>query len=164
MKYYTIINRRQFEVEILPDGSVMVNGKPHQVDFLALSNALYSVIKDNKSLELVIEEKGADNYEILLGGRLYDGQVLDERAMLLINRRGGLKLDSGELHSPMPGLIVSVVKVGEVVQEGQTLVILESMKMQNELKAPRSGVVTEVAVVSGQTVDKGALLVIVGDA
>jgi len=56
------------------------------------------------------------------------------------------------------------VAVGDVVTEGQTVVILESMKMQNELKAPRSGRVEQVLIAQGQTVEKGALLVTIGDA
>lgn len=164
MKYVTVINGKQFEIEIKGDGSLLVNGTPHEVDFLPLSAALYSIIKDYKSFELAIEESN-NTYQVLMNGRLYDGQVLDERALLLMNRKGGLGLDVGELHSPMPGLIVEVrVAVGDHVQRGQTLVILESMKMQNELKAQRDGVVTTVNVHKGQTVDKNDVLVIVHDA
>lgn len=164
MKYITIINKKQFEIEILSDGRLLVNGVQHEVDFLELRNSLFSVIKDNRSLEIVIDETNPDQYEIMLGGRLYEGQVLDERAMLMINRKGGIKLNSGEVNSPMPGLIVEVrVNVGDSVAEGQTVVILESMKMQNELKAPRTGTVSQIAVNKGQTVEKGALLVVIGD-
>lgn len=165
VKYHTIINRQQFEVEILPDGKLLVNGREHEVDFLALTGQLYSVIRDTRSLEVIIEDKGSEHYEILLGGRMFEGQVLDERSMLMLNRRGGLKLDTGDLQSPMPGLIVQIsVKAGDAVQEGQTLVILESMKMQNELRAPRAGVIKEILIVSGQTVEKGALLISIGEA
>jgi len=164
MKYITIINKKQFEIEIVGEGRLIVNGVLHEVDFLDLTGSLYSIIKDNRSLEIVIDETTQDQYEIMLGGRLYEGQVLDERAMLMINRKGGIKLNSGEVNSPMPGLIVEVrTAVGDTVEEGQTLVILESMKMQNELKSPRTGLVTKIAVNKGQTVEKGALLVVIGD-
>ena len=163
MKYTTIINRQTFEVEILRDGSVLVNGERHEVDWLELGGSLYSIIKDYKSLELAIDEHEG-RYEILLEGRLYEGQVLDQRAMLMLGRKGGLKLDSGEINAPMPGLIVSVlVKAGDAITEGATVVILESMKMQNELKAPRSGVVQSVQCKAGDTVDKNALLLVIGD-
>lgn len=162
MKYVTIINKQQFEVEIQRDGSVLVNGKRHEVDFLGLGNdALYSIIKDNKSVELAIDEEQG-KYEVLLNGRLYEAQVLDQRALLMLNRKGGLKLDSGELHSPMPGLIVDVlVKAGDTVKEGDTVIILESMKMQNELKSPRSGRVQTVNCKAKDTVDKNALLLVI---
>lgn len=163
MKYTTIINGTQYEIEIQKDGSLLVNGKHVSVDFLSLDDRLYSLIKDVKSHELAIDEQDG-TYEILLEGRLYEGQVYDERALLMANRRGGLRLDTGEVHSPMPGLIVEVlVKVGDTVNEGDTVAILESMKMQNELKAPRSGIVQSVNVDDAQTVDKNALLIIIGD-
>jgi len=164
MKYTTIVNNTQFEVEILKDGTVMVNGEPHEVDFLSLQESLYSLIQNNQSVEIAIEEERG-NYELLLGGRLFEAQVLDQRALLMAQRKGGLMAGSGEVHSPMPGLIVDVlVSTGDEVTQGQTVVILESMKMQNELKAPRDGVVGTVSCKAGQTVEKGSLLInITGD-
>jgi biotin carboxyl carrier protein len=161
MKYVTIINNQQFEVEIQRDGSVIVNGKRHEVDWLELPESLYSMIKDNKSIEVAIDDnQGTTN--VLLEGRLYEAQVLDQRAMMMLNRRGGVKVNSGEIHAPMPGLIVDVlVNVGDTVTEGQTVVILESMKMQNELKAPRDGLVQTVVRSKGDTVDKNALLIVI---
>lgn len=159
MKYVAIINNQQFEVEIEKDGTVKINGEQRAVDFLTLGPSLYSVITDTKSVELVIEEEKG-KYEIQMGGRLYEGMVLDERAMLMAQRRGGITVSSGELRSPMPGLIIAVLLTeGERVEAGQTVVILESMKMQNELKATISGVISSVHVQAGQTVDKDAVLV-----
>jgi biotin carboxyl carrier protein len=78
----------------------------------------------------------------------------------MAQRKGGLIAGGGEVNSPMPGLIVEVmVNVGDEVIQGQTVVILESMKMQNELKAPRDGTVQSITCKAGQTVDKGNLLV-----
>ncbi len=166
MKYVTIINNQQFEIEIEKDGSLLVNGEPHSIDFLqlgGLNSSLYSVITDTQSLEIVIEEEG-NLIDVLMLGRLYEAQVLDERAMLMATRKGGLGVDSGEVPSPMPGLIVKVnVEVGQSVTQGETVVILESMKMQNELKAPREGVVQAIHVSDGQTVEKNTLLIVIGD-
>lgn len=163
MKYVTVINGEQFDVEIQRDGTVLINGNRHDVDFLELGNSLYSIIKDNRSLELAIDEE-MNEYEILMDGRLYTGQVLDQRAMLMMSRKGGLKLDTGEVTSPMPGLIIEVlVQEGDTVEEGETVVVLESMKMQNELKAPRAGTVLTVNAVADTNVDKNALLIVVGD-
>jgi biotin carboxyl carrier protein len=161
MKYVTIINDVRFEIDIEADGTLKVNGQPRDVDFLALGPSLYSILMNHRSYEMVIEEReGA--YEVLMQGRLYAGEVLDERAQLLATRRGGLGTESGELSikSPMPGLIVTVpVTEGQAVTKGQTLIILESMKMQNELKAPRDGVVQRISVQAGQTVEQNKLLV-----
>jgi biotin carboxyl carrier protein len=81
---------------------------------------------------------------------------------MMAQRRGGLSTGSGEIHSPMPGLIVAIpVEVGQEVAAGQTVVILESMKMQNELKAPIAGVVETVNCHPKQTVEKNALLMVI---
>ncbi len=161
MKYVTTINDTRFEIEIEKDGRLTVNGEPREVDFLALGPSLYSILMEHKSYEVVIEEREG-SYELLMQGRLYTGDVLDERALLLASRRGELGVESGELSikAPMPGLIVAIsVAEGQEVTKGQTVVILESMKMQNELKAPRDGVVQRISVQAGQTVEHNKLLI-----
>lgn len=161
MKYVTIINNQQYEIEVDKDGGVTVNGEPRHVDFRALDDSLYSIITDNQSLQVVIDEQQG-RYSVMLRGRMFEGQVLDERAMLLLSRKGGFASASGEVRSPMPGLIVSVpISVGQSVTQGQTVVILESMKMQNELKSPIDGVVQSIEVEAGATVDKDALLTVI---
>lgn len=161
MKYITTINDKKFEVDIRNDGSVWVDGKRREVDFLALGPTLYSIIMDTAQHEIVVEGE-EDDVEVLLNGRLYTGSVLDERTQLMLSRRGGNQADSGEvtIRAPMPGLIVLVQCVeGDTVEAGQTLVILESMKMQNELKAPRAGTVQRVSVEAGQTVEQRKVLI-----
>jgi biotin carboxyl carrier protein len=161
MKYITIINDKTFEIDIDKDGRLLVNGEPVNVDFRALDTMLYSMIMQGKSYELMIEERDHD-VEISLHGRVLTGQVLDERAQLLLTRRTGATAGSGELSikAPMPGLIVAIpVSEGETVKQGQTIIILESMKMQNELKAPREGVVQRISVQAGQSVEQNKLLI-----
>jgi len=161
MKYVTVLNNEQYEIEITRDGGLLVNGEPREMDFLKLSPSLYSVIANNQSMEVVIEEDG-NNINVLLKGRMYEMQVLDERALMMAMRKGGLGGGSGEVPAPMPGLIVTVpVEVGQEVEQGQTVVILESMKMQNELKAPTSGTIAQILVEAGQSVEKNAMLVVI---
>lgn len=158
MKYVTIINERRFEIEVDNDGRVLIDGEERDVDFLNLGGSLYSLITENKSFEAVIDDDEG-RIDVMMRGRLFEAQVLDERAMLLMQRRGGISSSSGEVHAPMPGLIVDVtVEDGEAVAKGQTVIILESMKMQNELKSPIDGMVRAINAVAGQAVDKNDLL------
>ncbi len=162
MKYVTVIDDQSYEIEIDNDGAILVNGELRDVDFLNLGGSLYSIITENKSLEAVIDDDEG-KIAVMMGGQLFETQVLDERAMLLMQRRGGLKITSGEVTAPMPGLIVMVtVELGQNVAQGDTVVILESMKMQNELKSPVAGVVTAIHVDASQAVDKGDMLVEIG--
>jgi biotin carboxyl carrier protein len=102
--------------------------------------------------------------EVLLQGRLYVVEVEDERQRTLRESSSGQARDRGQfcLRSPMPGLIVAVpVAEGQAVTRGQDLVVLESMKMQNELKAPRDGVVGDVRVHAGDRVEHDQILLTV---
>ncbi len=159
MKYVTIIEERRFEIEIDNDGRVLIDGEERDVDFLNLGGSLFSLITENKSFEAVIDDDEG-RIDVMMRGRLFEAQVLDERAMLLMQRRGGLTISSGEVQAPMPGLIVDVpVELGSEVAKGQTVIILESMKMQNELKSPIDGFVRGIHARAGQAVDKNDLLV-----
>ena len=159
MKYVTLINDQSFEIEIDHDGSVLIDGEARDVDFLNLGGDLFSVITENRSLEAVInDDEGV--IAVMMSGRQFEAQVLDERAMLMMQRRGTQATGSGEVKAPMPGLIVDVTaERGATVAKGDTLIVLESMKMQNELKSPIDGAVRTVHVEAGQAVDKNELLV-----
>ncbi|MEL6149309.1 MAG: biotin/lipoyl-containing protein [Chloroflexota bacterium] len=162
MKYQATINDKQYEIEITPDGDLFVDGKRRTVDFLSLGETLYSVIAETDSHEVLVGDQDAPNYEVQMHGRLYNVRVMDERSLLLSNRRGGDFTDSGEvvIKAPMPGLIVDVpVTEGETVEKGQTVVILESMKMQNELKAPREGTVQRIGASAGESVEQNKILI-----
>ena len=137
----------------------LVNGQERDVDFLNLGGDLFSIITENRSLEAVINDDEGQ-IAVMMSGRQFEAQVLDERAMLMMQRRGTQTTGSGEVKAPMPGLIVAVtIARGASVAKGETLVVLESMKMQNELKSPIDGVARAIHVEAGQAVDKNELLV-----
>lgn len=164
MKYVTIINNEQYEVEINKDGQILVNGVAREVDFLDLGQDLFSIITNNRSMQAVITQTShQSNIDVMLDNRMYEAQVFDERALLMANRKGGLMgSNSGEVHAPMPGLIVKVVaELDQVIEANHTVVILESMKMQNELKAPITGILRAIHCEAGKTVDKGELLLLI---
>lgn len=162
MKYFTTVNGQTYEVEINREGEVKVNGEVRHVDFKHMGvNRIYSLLIDNQSFEAVVEERD-DKYQVLMAGDLYEVEVTDERAMRLARASGSLAGGSGEatIRSPMPGMIVTIpVAVGQEVKKGMPVVILESMKMQNELKAPRDGVVHHINVKAGDSVEQNQVLV-----
>jgi biotin carboxyl carrier protein len=161
MKYQTTVNNKTYEIDIQNDGNLVVNGVHRKVDFQALAPALYTILAEGLSHELTIEERDG-RIEVLMSGKLYTTTVLDERALIIAQRSGGLVPEDGviQIKAPMPGLIVAVkVEAGQEVKAGQTVVILESMKMQNELKSPRDGVIGQVNVSGGETVEQNKVLV-----
>ena len=157
MKYITTVEGKQYTVEVIDEKHVSVNGKTYEVDFESVSGQpVYSLIVDGKSHESYIA-RGDDNWQVLLRGRLYPITVEDEREKRLRAAAGGGVAESGEfiLKAPMPGLVVAIpVSEGQEVKRGQVILILESMKMQNELKAPRDGIMGRVRVKAGESVEQ----------
>jgi biotin carboxyl carrier protein len=157
MKYITTIDDRQFTVEIIDEKHVSVDGKVYEIDFESVAGQpVYSLIVDGRSHESYIYQ-GDDNWQVLLQGRLYPVQVEDEREKRLRAAAGGGVAETGEFHlrAPMPGLVVTLPVVeGQEVRRGQVILILESMKMQNELKAPRDGVIGRIRVKPGESVEQ----------
>ncbi|MBI3159483.1 MAG: biotin/lipoyl-binding protein [Chloroflexi bacterium] len=156
-RYVTTIGEHQYAVELLKDNKVRVDGQVYSVDYEAMTGQqLVSLVVDGHSFDCHVYQD-EDNWHVLMRGRLYTAEVVDEREMRLRAAAGEGHDDSGLfiLKAPMPGLVVNVpVKPGDQVKKGDVLVILESMKMQNELKAPRDGLVTAVDVNAGDSVEQ----------
>ena len=157
MKYITSVEGKQFLVEIIDEKHVSVDGKVYEVDFESVSGQpVYSLIVDGRSHESYIYQ-GDENWQVLLRGRLYPVTVEDEREKRLRAAAGGGVVETGEFHlrAPMPGLVVAIpVAEGQQIKKGQVILILESMKMQNELKAPRDGTIGRIRVKAGETVEQ----------
>jgi len=157
MKYITTINEREYAIEILDDHHITLDGVAGQVDFTQVGGqSVFLLVLDGQSFEgLVYAEE--DEWQVLLRGESYTARVEDEREKRL---RGGINSHptvAGEFHlkAPMPGLVVAVpVSEGQLVEAGDVLVILESMKMQNELRSPRPGKVTRLRVAPGERVEQ----------
>lgn len=157
MKYITTIGEREFEVEVLDEHQVIVDGVTYRVDFEAVSGQpVFTMLVDGKSYEAHIFED-QEFLQVLLQGAMYTATVEDERERRLRAAGGATSKEGGEyiLKAPMPGLVVKIpVEVGAEVAKGEVLIILESMKMQNELKAPRDGKVSRVQVKEGESVEQ----------
>lgn len=157
MKYITTVGEREFLVDILDDNQVMVNGKIYKVDFQSVSDQpVYSLIVDELSYEAFVYPVD-HTWQVILHGQQYTAKVEDERERRLRNSLSGTVSSGSEYHlaAPMPGLVIDTLVVdGQVVKKGDLLIILESMKMQNELKSPRDGMITRLRVKAGDRVEQ----------
>ncbi len=132
------------------------------LDAVRSGPTIYSIIEDGQQFEAMVDERGAHGFEVLVGGRLFHLESLDQRTRLLA--RSALAVSSGPqtVEAEMPGKVVRVnLTPGDAVREGQGVVVVEAMKMENEIPSPIDGVVKEVAVSEGQTVEAGARLFVV---
>jgi pyruvate carboxylase subunit B len=162
VKYYSRVGQNEYEIEIV-DGKVLVDGEVVELD-LRQSGApeLYSLLYNGRSFELLIEPERF-KYGVTLRGERFEVQVEDERTRRLNMGRKMVALPEGELAitAPIPGLVIKVlVEVGQTVAEDQPLVLLEAMKMENEIRAVRGGVVKKIEIVAGQRVEQNAILLV----
>lgn len=163
MRYYSRIGESEYIIDIEENGEVLVDGELIVVN-LAQSGVpeLFSVLLDGASHEVLIEPSRHD-YVVTLRDEQYQVQVEDERTRRLNSHRK-LALPQGDITvtAPIPGLVVSLlVTEGQEIAENQPLVILEAMKMENELRAVRPGKVKSVKVAAGQRVNSGDVLLVV---
>ena len=163
MKYISTIGEKTYVIEVNDDQHVTVDGKTYEIDFLSVGDQpIYSLLIEGRSYEAHVELTN-EAWQVLHAGNLYEVIVMDERAQRLAQSGSGTLAQSGEfsLKAPMPGLVVgSLVDVGQEVEKGDILVILESMKMQNELKSPRAGTVASVRIKDGDSVEQNQILVV----
>ena len=116
----------------------------------------------DRKKQLLLELEKRFLLSVLVKGELYSVSVQDERSYRLAQARGTLAAVTGDavVNAPMPGLIVKIpVEVGQVVDKGQQVIILGSMKMENELRALGAGVISTLQVKEGEAVAKNQLLI-----
>ena len=163
MKYLATVNETTFEVDINEDNYVTVDGQRYEIDFRAVGNGpLYSLLIGGNSYEGHIEGTD-DGWQVLHKGDLYMVEIEDERSQRLMKLGGAGISTKGDyyLKAPMPGLVVSVpVKEGQEVSEGDILIVLESMKMQNELKSPQDGTILRIQANPEDTIQQDEVMLV----
>jgi biotin carboxyl carrier protein len=141
---------------------VTLDGRTVHVDAVRSGPTIYSVIENGQQFEAMVDEKGAHGFDVLVAGRIFHLEVIDERSKLLAGSAAAVASGPQTVLAEMPGKVVKLaVAPGSAVSEGQGVVILEAMKMENQIPSPIDGVVTEIAVSEGQTVEAGATLFVV---
>ena len=141
--------------------SIELDGKPYAADVCQLDARTLSILLDGRSYRVLLDNRG-DDKAVSVEDRRIPFRIEDPRS--LQSRR---KTDAGgsgarPVVASMPGRIIRLlVQQGEVVEAHQGLIVVEAMKMQNELKAPKAGTVVRVAVEVGATVQAGAVLLVI---
>src|SRR5215510_661299 len=162
MKYFVTVGDRGFELEI--DGDrVTVNGQSWDAHLTAIPGTpLRHLLLGDRSFTLPFVSQGNGRWEMAFQGEAWSAEVVDERTRHIrsLTGSGDVKKGGGVLKAPMPGLVVRIdANPGDRLEAGRGVVVLEAMKMQNELRAPAAVRVKAVKVVAGQAVEKGQVLV-----
>jgi biotin carboxyl carrier protein len=155
--YRVSVGDREYQVEVA-GSRLRINGEQIQANLTALNElGLYLLRRGNERREMHISVKGANTFTALAEGRQLIALV--ERQTSPTRRKVGAAAQTN-VCAPMPGVVIkALVAEGDPVEKGQAVMVMESMKMQMELRASTAGTVEKVAVQPHTQVDKGTLLV-----
>ena len=154
-----LVEKSENEYEVTIDGHTV------KVDAAKSGKTIYSIIEDGKQFEVIIDESGAHGFDVVVAGQLFHLQAFDERTKLLTASTKPVATGPQRVESEMPGKVVKIsVSVGASVAEGSGVLILEAMKMENEITAPHAGTVRSLAVAGGQSVSSGQLICLLAGA
>ncbi|HEY5218313.1 MAG TPA: acetyl-CoA carboxylase biotin carboxyl carrier protein subunit [Gemmatimonadaceae bacterium] len=162
MKYLVTVNGEEHEVRL--DGAgVQTNGSTAAAHVADIEGTPVCLLTIGDAVHRVLVRRGDRRglYTLSIGGYRYEVDALDERGRTIRDLSWAAAAAAGPapLMAPMPGLIVRInVRAGDQVQAGQGLVVMEAMKMENELRAVATGTVKTVLVTPGTAVEKGAVL------
>lgn len=171
MKYKLLIdNRDKFKVEhdmninLDYSNEIMVDGKKHEVDFVNFDedDEIKSIFIDNTFYDVEVEKgEGGIPEAIVINGQRYPVSYLKVgRERFIVE--GDNRQKSGVVKALIPGKVLNLqINIGDKVKEGELILILDAMKMENEIAAPKSGTVKQISVAEGENVEKGQLLLII---
>jgi len=140
------------------------NEDVHSLDVVKIKDKKYHLLEDHQSFqgEIVAANFNKRTYAVKINGSVYNVSVENHLDQLIKNMgfSTGSSKDVKLIKAPMPGVVLSVnVKVGQEVSEDESLLVLEAMKMESSLVSPSNGVVKNILVANGNTVEKGQLLI-----
>lgn len=173
MKFIATKDGRQHTVEVQKDHEnpdlfhMNLDGKSYDVDCRRMPSQIVSMLMGHKSYDVDLERiaKRSDTLDgrihVRVRGRVLRFEMMDERRIKMKEAQG-FRLDVGgvvPIDSPMPGKVIKVLKKeGEDVKEGEGVIVVEAMKMENELRSPKAGKVKDIRVKEGEAVEAGARL------
>ena len=145
-----LVSRENNQVQI------KVDDKLYELDIIKVEDGMYSLLLEGKSYNLeILEKDGARTYDVCNLDKSYILEIIDAETRYLMSRLANEAEDGGNtISSPMPGKIVKIpVKAGQKIKNGQTVIIVSAMKMESEYKAGKDGMIKEVLVKEGDTIE-----------
>jgi biotin carboxyl carrier protein len=161
MIYEVTIAEKTYRVELQRTASgwkCTLDGRDLPLDVTAAQDGVLSLLLAGKSYEIKQESTGNES-SIVIGHERFSAAVRDPRSFRSRRRSGAAEQGVKKITAPMPGKVVRLLApVGTAVEAGQSVIVIEAMKMQNELKAPKSGVMKKINVAEGAAVEAGQTL------
>ncbi len=165
MKLVAEIGENKFEVEVARDGSnviAKVDGREYILYASEPETGVVLLKHDNTVYEAMVSSNTAGAYKVELKGRSHEIRIVDPKRLRGSESGSGHDPGHAEIRTAMPGKIVRILKrPGDAVEKGDGVIVVEAMKMQNEMRSPRDGSISEIRFVEGDTVAAGDILVVI---
>ncbi len=167
MKLHASIADLNTDVEICRDGGrvvAIVGGREYEIDLSRSQDGSYSLISNGMIFDCRIEgqPKSGGVLDVFVGTKHYPVTLTDPKRLRGATPAGGHGDEAARIMAPMPGKVVRVLAgVGDQVDKGTGIIVVEAMKMQNEMKSPKAGTVVELNVEVGMTVNGGDVLAVI---
>lgn len=160
--YIASIDDKSTEVKIIDHEFILVNGIKKKYFITELNDNKYLLKVDNKIFEASLLSNSNGTVDVFINKKLFKVNVvtsLQDKALKLIQQSEVNKSHQTKIKSPMPGLVLKINKnIGDIVYKGETVLVLEAMKMENEIKAPVDGKIEEMYAEPGLAIEKNFLL------
>jgi biotin carboxyl carrier protein len=160
MAYEISIENRTAKIELLNRAGtralIAVDGHKYDIDIVMVEPGVYSVLYQGHSYNIeLIEGDTSKKYIVNTFAKTFNAEIIDAETKYIHSRSRGLEMEAdNNIASPMPGKVVKIpVAVGDQVEAGQTLIVVEAMKMQSEFKSSSAKTVREILVREGDTVN-----------
>ena len=160
-EFIVTLKNRKNNIIISENSKILINGKEHHYELFQQNNSTFRLRIDKKFYDISTVKIDSGKIAVTIDGYTYEAQVrtaLQEKANKVIEQTGSAH-HKKEVKAPMPGMILKVKKhPGEKIIMGDSIIILEAMKMENDIKSPTTGLIKEIFVKEGNPVEKGAKL------
>jgi biotin carboxyl carrier protein len=167
MRYEVVHGGEVHQVEVHEIGPhtydlTVDDGETVRIDAFKTPRTVYSILIGARQYEGSVDEREDGTLDVHVGTSAFDFTAVDERRKLLGGAGVAAASGTQQINAQMPGKVVKLlVSEGEMVEADQGLLIIEAMKMENEIKSPMAGIVSEIAVREGDAVETGALMIVV---
>jgi biotin carboxyl carrier protein len=163
MKHEVEIDGNHLEIDLEQrDGRVQacVGSREYELEVVSPEAGVFCLISDDRIFECNVWEREQNSFRVLIDGRTFDSTIIDRKHRRTVTEHHIEGVQN--LIAPMPGKVVRVMlAAGDEVESGQGVLVVEAMKMQNEIKSPKAGKVIEIRVVEGATVTAHQILAVV---
>ena len=166
MKLQAEVNGEKHEVEFARDGNdvvTTVDGRKYVVDASEPEKDVFLLKVENRVTAAIVSVSADNNYRVRVGADEIEVKIIDPKRLRGSAKDGTAGSDVSEIRTAMPGKVVRIIAPqGSEIKKGEPVVVVEAMKMQNEMKSPKDGVIAEIRFAEGDTVNAGDILAVIG--